>query len=146
MSGSDADMSLAIGGVVKRNTALHGTIQAWHMPNPSVEAGGHLLEASAVTLLAVGVGLTHYFTPRNLYLSGSVGPGATVFWGGPFSGGGGSDFGPVFEIALGREWWTSDHWGCGVALGLVYHSLSDPNDDEGWEGLSVSLRLSATRN
>ena len=81
-SGGVGDANFAIGGVVAPNLAIHGTFWGWSMSDPDAELtisgvgtdSGTL--NGTVSMSAVGGGLTYYFMPVNLYLSGSVGIGS----------------------------------------------------------------------
>ncbi|MEJ2722253.1 MAG: hypothetical protein P8181_14125 [bacterium] len=143
-SGGGADMEIAIGGIVTPNLALHGTLFGWAINDPNGET--HLGSGDVngdLTMSALGIGLTYFFMPVNLYLSGSVGVGS-------LSGGGNidgeSDTGLALEAVAGKEWFVSKRWGLGVSVGFTYHSFPDGGVDENWKGWSIPIRFSATFN
>ena len=82
------DMDIAIGGVVAKNLALHGTLRGWTMGDPDYELNNEngVIDGS-LSMSAVGMGVTYYVMPVNLYLSGSLGfdingaPGVRIFSG-----------------------------------------------------------------
>ncbi len=146
MSGSGGDVNLAIGGIVMPNLALHGTIFGWLMSEPDADFGplGSGVLDGDVSLNVVGGGITYYFMPINIYVSGSAGA-ATLSYDGP-SGSGETDYGYAADVTVGKEWWVSDGWALGVAGGFSYHSIPDEDMDSDWTGTSVAVRFTATHN
>lgn len=146
-SGSGGDLNIALGGIVASNLALHGTLYGWSASDPTSELNGVDLGKINGTLTAagLGIGLTYWFMPVNMYLSGTIGSGGLEL---DVSGGldGKSDRGLLLDLTLGKEWWVGDKWGLGLAGGLMYHSFPDPDISENWTGTSFCLRFSATMN
>jgi hypothetical protein len=146
VSGESGDVNIAIGGVVTPNLALHGTLFGWLVSDPDVEIeglGSGEIRNTDMDLSAYGVGLTYYFVPVNIYLSGSAGAGK-ISLDGPVDSE--SDTGFVGEVSLGKEWWVGANWGLGIAAALGLHSIPDGGYDESWKGASFALRFSATLN
>lgn len=146
--GGTGDFNFAVGAAVARNFALHGTVWGWIISNPdlTIDIGGNTFEGSVdgdLDFSAIGVGVTYYFMPVNMYLTGSAGVGA-LSGNGDIDGD--SDLGPAFELALGKEWWVGTSWGLGVALAGGIHSVPDKDVDESWGGGNVGLRFTATLN
>lgn len=145
VSGPAGDVNFAIGGIVASNLALHGTIFGWSIADPDVEFAGLSGEANGdISLAGLGGGVTYYFMPVNIYLSGSLGVGKIEFTSGNFTGR--TSAGLMFDATVGKEWWVGDDWGLGVALGLGLHSIPDEDIDDNWSGGSVTVRFSATLN
>jgi hypothetical protein len=143
--GGSGDLNLAIGAVVSPNLAVHGTIWGWFLSNPDVSFGRLSGSISAdLNLNAFGGGLTYYFMPANIYLSGSIGGGVLSINDNNLSGE--SDLGIVVDLTLGKEWWVGDKWALGVALGGGFYSIPDGDIDENWTGGSLAIRFSATMN
>ena len=149
-NGGIGDANIAIGGMVAPNLALHGTLLGWFISDPDVEgfdAGGTFSGeiAGDVTMSAIGIGVTYYFMPTNLYLSGTLGLGQLEF---DLAGiqSADTDRGLILEGTLGKEWWVSDNWGLGLAGALGLHSFPEDGSDENWSGPSFTLRFSATFN
>jgi hypothetical protein len=135
------DLNFAIGGVVGKNLALHGTLWGWAMADPDVEFLGFEGESNeTVDMTAVGGGVTYYFMPVNMYLSGSLGPAWLTIEDSD------SDTGFAVDLTLGKEWWVGNSWGLGLAGSFGYHSIPDETVDENWSGTSLGLRFSATLN
>lgn len=150
IEGGTADINLAIGGVVARNFALHGTIWGWITSDPEVTFGGVSGSLNGdVDFSAIGAGVTYYFMPVNMYISGSAGVGTLSLDANGIGGGisGESDLGPAFELTLGKEWWVGTSWGLGLALSGGVHSVPNGGGvDASWEGGNIALRFSATLN
>lgn len=148
LSGTSGDVNLAVGAIVSPNLALHGTIWGWTVSDPDFSWGSLELEnlPADLSLSAVGGGLTYYFMPVNMYLSGSVGMG--ILSVDAPGGSGETDGGLTFDVTLGKEWWVGNRWGLGVAGGFSYHSIPEPEPDidENWSGTSFGVRFSATMN
>jgi hypothetical protein len=145
LSGAASDINLAIGAVVLPNLALHGTLYGWLVDDPKFEIGGLSAATRAeLDLSAIGAGVTYYFMPVNIYLSGSLGAGSLTI-DGP-AGEGETGTGLVMDLTAGKEWWVSDRWGLGVAAGFGYHSIPEEIIPENWSGTSFAVRFTATLN
>ena len=148
LSGTSGDVDFALGGMVQPNLAIHGTIFGWSVSDPDADirigtlSGKGTLSGTA-TMSAIGPGMTYYFMPANLYLTGSLGVGKFKLTGDVE---GESKSGFALAMGLGKEWWAGNNWGLGLAGGLTYHSIADKDVSENWSGTSFALRFSATRN
>ena len=145
-SGWTGDPNLAIGGTVVRNLALHATMFGWSASDPTLELAGVELNSSIdlVFLGALGIGMTYYVMPLNLYLSPSIGFSrfAQVAFGDIYE----SDLGVAFDFTAGKEWWVSERWALGVAGGLGLHSIPDAGSPWDWKGSSFAVRFTSTFN
>jgi hypothetical protein len=150
--GETGDVDFAIGAVVAKNFAIHGSLWGWLASDPEYTLDS--LKGSLngdLGFTAVGAGITYFFMPVNMYLSASVGAGSmTVDVSGDSYN---TDTGPAVLVTLGKEWWVGTSWGLGVALSGGYHSVKDGGTDllgnpidESWQGGHVALRFSATLN
>ena len=116
-------------------------------PDVTISAGATSSSSGSATLGGFGVGLTYYFMPVNIYLSGALAAmifemddndGNKVFT---------SDAGLGFQGMVGKEWWVSPEWGLGVAGELTVASMKDKdNSSITWTGSSFSLVFSSTFN
>ena len=105
LSGETADLNFAIGGIISPNLALHATLYGWLVQDPDVEVSGISGKGSGdLDLNAFGVGLTYYFMPVNIYISGSGGLGKLSADGEENVGE--TKEGPVFDMTVGKEWWV----------------------------------------
>ena len=150
LSGTAGDVDFALGGMVQPNLAIHGTIFGWSVSDPDADirigaqSGSGTLNGTA-TMSAIGPGMTYYFMPANLYLTGSLGVGKFKLTG-TNSVDGESKSGFAMALGMGKEWWVGNEWGLGLAGGLTYHSIADKDVSENWSGTSFTLRFSATMN
>lgn len=146
LSGGSGDINIAVGAVIFPNLAIHGTLFGWAVSDPDVEVEelGSFDGDGNIGMSAWGGGLTYYFMPVNIYLSGSLGAGSIAFETDDFDDD--SDTGLVGELTLGKEWWVGNSWGLGVAGSYGFHSIPDEEIDENWSGTSWSIRFSATLN
>ena len=141
------DGNFAIGGIVAHNLALHGTLWGWALNDADGELNDQEFDSNvAVTMSAIGGGLTYYFGPSNLYLSGSVGMGSLDFHDEDDTFDGDTDHGVVVTALLGKEWWVGNSWGLGLAGEVNYHSFSADFVDENFDGISFGVLFSATLN
>lgn len=144
-SGTSADWNFAVGAVVTPNLVLHGTTWGWAVSDPGVEVDSPSYRADGtIAMNALGGGVTYYFMPGNIYLSGSVGIGGLNV--DSQYGLGHSGIGIAFDISAGKEWWLGNTWGMGVAGGFSMHSIPDEDLEEQWHGTSLAVRLSVTHN
>jgi hypothetical protein len=146
---------IAIGGAIVENLILHADIYQLTLFNPTVyvddtevgpadQFGDVNGVGQDVRLAGLGIGVTYYFMPVNLYLSGSIGLGQAVFEG-DHGDTEGSDLGFGFNAMIGKEWWVGADWGIGVAGQLLFISAQD--DVLGnINGLAASVLFSATYN
>jgi hypothetical protein len=142
LDGSTADLNLAVGAVVSRNLAIHGTYFGWLTSDPDIEISGvgSGTATGDLDLSAFGAGLTYYFMPANIYVSGSAGAGSLTF------DNAGTDTGFIGEITAGKEWWVGGSWGLGLNGSFGYHTVPDGDVSGSWSGTSFALRFSATLN
>lgn len=104
--------SFSIGGSVTENIALHadlwGVSSHMNHDSKSFNTGG------------LGLGMTYYFMPYNIYLTGSIGPAAIVYDDGNYENYDWEDhkaaYGLWTSVSVGKEWWVSSNWGLGLAL------------------------------
>lgn len=129
---------LAFGGALSENLILHG--------NLDLHAGVDTSLKFAQT--TVGLGVTYYFTPANIYLSPSIGfVSAGIF---KKKGTSWTDMidhrsqGFGLSLSSGKEWWVSANWGVGLALQGNYSRTSGGGITIDQGGLM--LMLSATYN
>jgi hypothetical protein len=149
LSGPSADFNFAVGGVIAKNLAIHGTFFSWYVDDPDAEFSVGGIEAEgeidgSLDMFAYGGGLTYYFMPVNIYLSASV--GAATLTLDTDEGEVESDTGIAGDLTLGKEWWVGNSWGLGVAGAMGLHSIPDDEIDENWSGMSFAVRFSATFN
>jgi hypothetical protein len=146
LSGDAGEFTIAVGGIVRENLALHGTLFFFSIQDPDVKLNQLAGRAAgSVGCSGIGGGFTWWLMPANLYLSSSAGIGVLTADpdGLPSSS---SDAGFDMEVAVGKEWFVSDRWGLGLGGAYSYHRIPDGGVDSHWSGHSFALRFSATFN
>lgn len=147
--------SIGIGGALTDNFILNADLYQTMMFNPSVDIDGD--DAGDADDLAsdigvgddaeiggIGIGVTYYIMPVNIYLAGSVGIGQAVFEDGRGDREG-SDVGLALNALVGKEWWVGTDWGLGLAGQVVYLRAEDEIFGD-VNGLALNLLFSATYN
>jgi hypothetical protein len=151
MDGSAGVLNIAVGGMVTETMALHGTLFGWSIADPDAEIieGGTEIGSGeldgTLTLGGVGIGITNYFVPSNVYISATVGA-ASLELDIDGLGDAESDTGFAGEFSVGKEWWVGDNWALGVAGVLGFHSIPDSDVDENFKGPHLGVLFSATFN
>ena len=117
VEGPGASFGLLLGGAVTEDWILAGDVWAFSALSLAGSNAGRSTSAnsSTVQLMGVGLNVTHYFMPANVYLSFS--PSAVLLSGNDGHGSYSQTLlGFGGRASIGKEWWVSDHWGFGVAL------------------------------
>lgn len=151
--GGGQQFELSIGGALSENLILHGDLIAMGSENLDTEDAEIELDDRVLTLGGLGGGLTWYWMPYNIYVSGSV----LVVYGELNHERGDDDFhteltldrAAMARVMVGKEWWVSDNWGLGVALSVyggagLADDQTEEDMDAGFGG--ASLAFSATFN
>lgn len=145
VSGMGVALQLAIGGIIRPNLALHGTMSLVSAFDPNIEMGG--MEAQFINYdfnsSLIGVGLTHFF-PMNFYISGSLGLALLSMSDKNSGAESRSGRGWGIELSSGKEWWLAPRFGLGASLGAGYHSV--PESVGRFGGATFALSLSGTVN
>ena len=137
-SGVSLGLGLAIGGSPVEDFAIHLDFQtAWLFDPPG--------EVDGIAMQALGLGVTWYIMPVQIFLSGSAGVGWLAF---------GNDDGQTkdtsagfaLDVVVGKEWWIGADWGVGAGVQLLYMHVQDYIDDEGIDALAVNALFTATYN
>ena len=129
LSGLAGVFRFQIGGTVATNLVLFGEMGAFVMSDPEME--WQTLSGTAenvdLSISDIGAGLSYYFMPSNIYLSGTftISRDRIELKDLNRSGSTQSGFGMYFSI--GKEWWVSADWGLGVA-GFGYFSQTTDKD------------------
>jgi hypothetical protein len=155
VAGAGLSTDIAIGGALVENLILHADIYQMTLFNPTVSRDGNEVGdaddvgdeegvGQDIRMAGLGIGVTYYFMPINLYLSGSVGLGQAVFEG-DHGDTEGSEPGFGGNLMVGKEWWVGADWGIGAAAQLLFIAVEDEVLGD-ITGMSVSLLFSATYN
>lgn len=153
LAGGGGMASVAFGAVIAKNLALNLDIFGSSAFKPAVVVdGADIGDASNTTVSvgAVGLGVTYYLMPANVYVALSFGAakgrietrartilGTVVFAAD-------SDVGFAVNVMVGKEWWVGREWGIGVAGQFIIGTLPASGGDI--HPMAVGVALTATFN
>lgn len=155
LAGLGLNYAIGIGGALTENLVLNADIFHSTIYDPEIQIDGEdagrtsdLREDLGVgedfELAGIGIGVTYYLMPANVYLAGSLGIGRVIFVDGSGDRGG-SDVGFAANLMIGKEWWVGLDWGIGVAGQLIVIAAEDEIlGDVG--GIGFGVLFSATYN
>lgn len=126
-SGPGGILDFKIGGAVAENFILSFDVIGRNVPGPDLETVGGTTELDEDVILSdgtLGLGLTYYVMPANIFFSGTVGVGRFVLTN-PTEDADDDETvetnaGLSLHAKIGKEWWVSDNWGLGVAAGYGF--------------------------
>lgn len=129
ISGGAYGLQLALGEMVLDSLALQLDFALLHAPG--AERG--VLNSTRFTALNLGVGLTYWLMPENVYLSGGLGLSTSAVEASPLRIAEveipdveASGVGLGLHLALGKQWWVSRRVGLGLSVSAL--ALTMPND------------------
>lgn len=147
MKGGSGAFGLVVGGAVAENLILGADIWGITAFSPTISQGTMSVSTGNVSVSLTGIGLnvTYYLMPANVYLSLSPSISRLSLTIGGVSASTKNGLG--MKMALGKEWWVSDHWGLGAAAQFFLAS----NEDQGtspptWSSRAFAIAFSATYN
>lgn len=147
MKGGSFAFGLVLGGAVSEDFILGGDIWGTTVFSPTLTQGSLSVSTSnsSFSLTGFGLNLTYYFMPANVYVS--LSPSLTTVSLTVGGASGSTDLGFGMKLAVGKEWWISDHWGLGVAGQFFFASNKDKGTNPPtWSTTAFALALSATYN
>ncbi|MGA1795610.1 MAG: hypothetical protein ACMUIL_07100 [bacterium] len=145
VSGNGSAFRLDIGGAIKENLIIFGTLGGISISDPDIELNGVKYSTFDTTsrISDFGIGITYYFMPTNVYIGGSLNLAKDTIEFNSYEGT--SDTGYGLYLNMGKEWWVSDNWGLGLAIFGYFGRV--PDEDEGKiKNISYGLLFSATFN
>jgi len=130
LSGMSNVFRIQIGGTISTNLILFGEMGAFVMSDPELEWGTNsgTMENVDMSISDIGAGLSYYFMPSNIYLSGTVVLSRNKIELKDLSRSASTEMGYGFYFSVGKEWWVSSEWGLGVA-GFGYYSQTTDKDE-----------------
>jgi hypothetical protein len=135
-------LDLKIGGALTPNLILSGDFIGRNVQGPEVETIGGTDQADNDVVLAdgtLGLGLTYYIMPANVFFSGTIGVGQFALTN-PTDDADDDERietnpGLSIHAKVGKEWWVSDNWGLGVAAGYGWIGAErDESSDADFNG------------
>jgi hypothetical protein len=119
LTGTGASFDIKIGGAIQENLILHATLNANSIVGPKQELpnGQSYKNTNNVTFgeALLGGGLTYYFMPSNIFISGSAGLANFSVDNQDINYKSTTDRGFGFQLKAGKEWWVSKRWGLGIS-------------------------------
>ncbi len=144
-NGAGFQYDLKIGAVVSTDENLILSLDAirrsisgpsWTLDGNQVVAASNVAASDAM----YGIGITKYFMPSNMFVSGTFGLGTfQILYGNSKVT---SRRGPAIQLKGGEEWWIAGNWGFGMSLGLAHIAADDQPDPS---NSSYSGKLSTTK-
>jgi len=149
--GGAALTEIAVGFAAVENLILHANLSLAHQSGLKKYGGAAYSDDEASTLLGFfGGGLTYYFMPANIYITGAIGAGGLSQTRGHDHEDFESDVGFGTSVSIGKEWWVgrSGEWAIGAALTGSYYQA--PFEIDGvksqYRGHNSGLAFTATYN
>jgi hypothetical protein len=148
IQGSGGSLGVAIGGAIAENLILHAEalVIGTHEPDFEQKGASYNSRYDSADFTGIGPGLTYYFMPVNLYLSGTLAIVQAHYHDG-------RDLrtrdGLGLSLMVGKEWWVSANWGLGIAARLFGGAMKDRDivdDHSRWNAGSFAVLFSATYN
>jgi hypothetical protein len=141
-SGFSVAFSFDLGAAPIDDLVIHGRFAGFVNPSPTLsQDGDELGELNGLSLSAdlFGVGVSYYFMPINVYVTGVVGPSWLSLSADDDDADEeiSTDLGIGFNFDIGKEWWVSDNWGLGVA-GRLWLTVLEHDSDLAMTGAAVS--------
>jgi len=150
-SGWGGLFDVRIGGTVGTNLILSGDLIGRTLSEPKLEVssgGSGTLQDVTFTETLIGAGLTYYFMPENIFLSGTLGFSqiSLEYNSGSARVSGTTDAGFGLNVKVGKEWWVGADWAIGIAGSAGWMSLSNEGSGgaEDFTGYSFAVQFSAT--
>jgi hypothetical protein len=147
--GGSVSFGIALGAAITPNFIVFGNLFYAGIAAPDVSIGGlgSGVSNSTVLLTGIGPGAAYYFEPINIYLTGTVAAMEVEIEDANNNPLYQSKVGIGVQVTVGKEWWTSQNWGLGLAGELIAASMKDKSDSNvTWTSSSYSLLFSATYN
>ncbi len=150
---STFNFRIQIGYAVINNLILFGEMGMFNLTNPDWEQSGESGSTKnyEIDVFDFGWGISYYFMPSNIYLTGSF-----TFTDTDVRVGNEDPLvadGTGVCISIGKEWWVSDNWGLGVSiLGSYSETKLEIENDQlekekiDIQNLFIGVAFSATYN
>lgn len=149
VKGPSANINAEIGFALFNNFILYGKFYGAASPNPSIQVGDlsmdNLGDEWSQNFGAVGLGVTYYIMPANIYLSGAI-TYTQLSISERNEKVAETDLGGGLHLGIGKEWWVSKNWGLGIGAELALGRIRDEGSSDNWNVTNVAIVLSATYN
>jgi hypothetical protein len=127
-SGTGGIVDLKVGGTIAKTVSLSADFMNRAIAGPDVEVDGR--KAAANTKFSasdqlIGLGITYYFMPINIFVSGSLGIAKFTLNDQTNDVSASSKNGFGLSLKAGKEWWVGTNWGLGVSAGFATSNADD---------------------
>jgi hypothetical protein len=144
-NGAGFQYDVKIGAVVSEDENLILSLDAigraisapsWTLDDTAVYSTSSVSASDAM----YGIGITKYFMPSNMFVSGTFGLGK--FQINYANSKVTSHSGFAFQLKGGKEWWVSDDWEFGISVGFAHIAADDQSDpaNPGYSGKLSSIK------
>lgn len=134
VKGVSASFNFQVGSEIGENLIAFGEVGGFTITNPDIEIDGKTTETEDTksSSFGFGGGLTYYFMPINIYISGSIWAAKVniEYTKGSTTYKGETDIGIGGFAAVGKEWWIADDWGLGAAVFFSYSNVPDQGSSD----------------
>jgi hypothetical protein len=147
ISGPAGSFGFSVGGNIVEDFSLFGYVGISVVTNPDVTLGSATTGTgdSSLNFASMGAGASYYFMPNNVYVSGTLLMTRLTTTVNGSSGSTNAGFGA--KVAIGKEWWVSEHWGMGIAAEFAFGSNIDQGSNPPtWTTITPALAFSASFN
>lgn len=128
-------LDFKIGGAIRENLILSFDIIGRTIRGPEVKVDGSVMGTTSDDIIlrdnTMGVGLTYYFMPHNVFVSGTVGTAKMHFENEATDTKGESKNGLGLHFKVGKEWWVGKNWGLGASGGYGFLAAKDKEAGQG---------------
>ena len=131
VTGPGAAFEFKIGFAAAENLLVSFDLNTRAISAPNMEIDGIRLSSSDNITAgdnSAGIGITYYFMPTNMFISGTLGTGRFTIQNKSANFKSDSEWGRAIHIKVGKEWWVSNNWGLGVAAGFGHVAADDKPD------------------
>ena len=134
LSGLSVTFRFQIGAEIAENLIAFGEVGAIAMSDPKLKIAGKTYDTkeTLASTSDIGAGLTYYFMPVNIYLTGSIlaSTAEIEYTEGSTTNRGESDYGLGLFAAAGKEWWVGEDWALGVSIYAAYSDVPDKGNSK----------------
>ena len=131
LTGLTSNFRFQIGASIAENLVLFGELGAFVMSDPKMDWGSVSNDITGMNLSIsdIGAGLTYYFMPGNIYISGGFTISRDKLEMRNSNLAANTGTGPGVYLAVGKEWWVAADWGLGVAGFYYFSTMNDKEVD-----------------
>jgi hypothetical protein len=127
-SGAGGMIDLKIGGTIAKTVSLSADLMNRAISGPDVDVDGTKGSASSKVSASdqlIGLGITYYFMPINIFVSGTLGIAKFILKNEANDLNASSESGFGLSLKAGKEWWVGANWGLGVSAGFATAGADD---------------------